>query len=846
MRSALIALTLLLVGCPAPDETPAPLPELKAGAPRVGAAEGTLKLPVGTPLAGFTARCGCSGSFSKQDERDSAYSASFTESTGVHIRPTIKALWIDNGDEHLVMTKTDQIYSFDGFVDALTTRLEELTGEDLRGRVTHSTNHNHSSYGTVSQHTGLFLGGDKFNRENFERMVEQVAAVSLEAYEARKDAAIGVGWTKDWDPENRVYSDRRGVNNDLVVWEDMGPEQGGKDPHMQVLRVDDATDGSPIAIVMAWGMHPYVFGEDSPLATADATALVEAEVAEAFDTKVVTMFLQTGGGDASVRGSDQGWAKMETVGFYARDAVLDLWEATPTSSDPIKMETTSRAVSMAPSDVRVTRDGDVNWFYPAWKGEGQYQPDGEVYDENGDIISPLDEWYSEFGAAFCGSGDFDFPVGGLPTEHPIYTSCMNVGLLTALVKAFFRLTDEQVELPLDGMQQTYAAASRLGPLPVLYADGSTDVTDLLLGFFPGEPTSMYTEQWRRRVKAELGYDNAILFGYSMDHEGYLLIPEDWMRGGYEPDITFQGPLAAEYIMEQVLATSESILGTDVREGFDPAQGTYVYEDVPLPTEQPDTTPTAGTRLTNETLPEYYWVPDGFRVDLEIPAVMERIGGMVQLGWIGGDPGVDDPRVTLQIETDSGWEDVRTHSGRVVNEDHHDFGLGYTPDPLFPSDAEQTHYWWTVWQAVSHIKDRPGLPVGTYRLHVDGERYLGGDTTWPWTSEPYTLDSDAFEIVPATVVLAPELDGVWASLLAPSMGFRMIDIEGSSKGANPLRGELELTWSTPTGDVVETIEASEPDGGRTWIDITGQPTATELTVTDPYGNSGSVSFLPPAF
>jgi hypothetical protein len=32
----------------------------------------------------------------------------------------------------------------------------------------------------------------------------------------------------------------------------------------------------------------------------------------------------------------------------------------------------------------------------------------------------------------------------------------------------------------------------------------------------------------------------------------MLRPEDWMMGGYEPSITFWGPLAAERVGEQLL------------------------------------------------------------------------------------------------------------------------------------------------------------------------------------------------------------------------------------------------------------------------------------------------------
>lgn len=844
-RSLLLALTL--IACPTPDtdtdvDSPVVYPPLATAAPMAGAAEGTLKLPVGTPLAGFTARCGCSGSFSKQDERDSAYTTAFTESTGVHIRPRIKAIWIDNGEDHLVMTKSDVIYSNDWFVDALTTRLEELTGRDLRGQVTHSANHNHSSYGTYSPHVGLFLGSDRFNLENFNRMVEQHAQVAFEAYEARTEAAIGVGWAKDWDPNNQVYSDRRGVNNDLVVWEDAGPEQGGKDPHMQVLRVDNAVSGDPIAIMMSWGMHPFVFGEDSPMATADATALVEEEVAESFDTPVVAMFMQTSGGDASVRGRDNGWARMETVGALARDAILDTWANTPVSADPITIETTSRAVDMDGDKVHVTRNGEVDWYYPTYEGDDDnYRSDGEVYDENGDIISPLDEWYTPYGAAFCGSGDFDFPVGGLPTEHPIYTSCMNVSLLTALVKAFFRLDDDQVALPLDGMHQTYTAASVLGPLPVRYADGSTDITDLLLGFFPGETVSMYNEQWRRRAKAELGHNNVIGFGYSMDHEGYLLIPEDWLLGEYEPDITFQGPLAGEYIMENVLEYAGNELATDVREGFDPSRGAFDYQDYELPTAQPDTSPDAGTRITNDELPEYFWVPEGFELDLTWPTEVQRVHDVLQIGWIGGDPGVDNPRVTLERQAEDGsWAPVRSRSGKIINEDHHDFGLGHTPDPLFPASATQTHYWWATWQTVAHIQDRPGLALGTYRLTVEGKRYIGGNNTWPWDTEPYTFSTEPFEVTPATLTLTDGGDGnLYVSLPGPADGFRMIDVDGRHKGDNPIRGDVTLSWTTTDGDMSETLDAGDPVDQRSSFVIPAN--AISVEVTDQYGNSGTLDF-----
>ena len=840
-----------------------PPPPLAAGAPVAGAAEGVLELPIGTPLAGFTSRCSCLGSTSKQDDRDSAYTDRFIESTGVHIRPTIKVVWVTNGDRHLVMTKTDTIYSFDVLVDDITTRLEAQTGETLRGMVTHSANHNHSSYGTYSQHTGLFLGHDKFSRENYERMVQQIVDVAVAAYNSREPAAIGMGIAKDWDPDNQVYSDRRGINNDLVVFEDMGPEQGGKDPYLHLLRVDKAGTTDPIAVVFAWGMHPYVFGEDMPLATADATALVEAEISEHFPgRKVVSMFIQTGGGDASVRGGDEGWARMETVGARARDAILALREDTPTTSEPILLETMSQSVPMEHDKIRVTRGGQVDWVYgPLIADDADTRVDNIVYDENGDIVSPLDEWGTEYGGVFCGSGFGDLPVGKLAVNITgPYANCIRVGFMTNILKTFFKLSDDDVALPLAGMRQTYTAASKFGPIPVRRADGTTVTEPVLLGFFPGEPLHFYTEMWRRRTAAELGVADAVLFGYSMDHEGYLAIAEDWLLNEYESDITFQGPLAGEWIMENVITMGRDILGTDVGEFYDARRGVDTYDEISQAVVRPDDTPNAGTRLLSGQTPEYFWIPEGFTLDLDIPAQLPRVEGIVQLAWEGGDPAVDNPSVTLEFNQGSAeapdWQPVQTPGGRIVNEDHHDFAIGHTPDPLFPAEAAQRHYYWGVWQAVAHLKDRAGLPLGQYRLRVDGHRYTGSATEWPWDAEPYTFSTDPFELVEAPVTVEVEGAEVRAWIQGPSEGFRLVDEAGFSRGRNPLVPPVTVTWTFDDAGSVST-ESDPPLDAPTQVDNLGardaarggwttvavpsdRGTLVEVTIEDAYGNAGTWS------
>ena len=90
-----------------------------------------------------------------------------------------------------------------------------------------------------------------------------------------------------------------------------------------------------------------------------------------------------------------------------------------------------------------------------------------------------------------------------------------------------------------------------------------------------------------------------MVGYAQDHEGYLLLAEDWLvGGGDEPGINVWGPLQGEYLMEQTLKMASSVLMNAIREPADPAGkwSPMEYPFTPLLDEQPDVTPLAGTPL----------------------------------------------------------------------------------------------------------------------------------------------------------------------------------------------------------------------------------------------------------
>jgi neutral ceramidase len=829
-----------------PVAAPEPVP-IALGAPSVGAAEGYLDLPVGTPLSGYTARCGCFGSFSKQDDRDSAYTHSFVESTGVQTWPTIKVIWVDNGDDHLVITKTDSIYSADGLVAALTARLEAETGEVLAGRVIHTANHSHSSFGGFAAGVTWYLGSDVYNEEVFQRMVDRIAAVALEAYEGRAPGRIGVGWGVDWDPADAVYRDRRGENDALQPWGPEGPPLR-KDPHLGVVRFDDL-DGEPLALMVNFGMHGIIGSERSPLASSDAGGHLETGLEQSYgDRKVVVMFTQGSGGDASPGGEQDDYAKMESVGVRGAPLVRAVADAIETSAEPVHLETVSRAVLKDHDSIRITRGGTVDWSYAPFDPDPAFLPDDVVYEPDGSLAMPIDEFNTENGAVFCGQGGIPLPDGTLPSQVEPYTRCLKVDAMATLLELFFDLAPEDVALPLPESLRAGTTATRFGPVPTRRADGSVVSQDLLIGFFPGEPVYSFGEQWRRRAAAELGLQDAMLVGYAQDHEGYLLIPEDWLLGGYEPDITVWGPLEAEHVMEGVLGYAGALLGTtDLREPVDPdgVFGPTEYPEVPLPTLRPDETPGAGTRIT-EARP-YLWTPfldlddpeaprAPTAAELAVPEEVPRVQGLVQLAWEGGDPGVDAPKVVLEREEGGAWAPVTTPAGRIVDEGRHDILLAHTPTPLGPADAAQTHQWWAGWQAVGHWEDRASLPLGRYRLRVTGRRYTGEAATWPWDTAPYEVVGEAFELVPAAITVTEVAGELFASLVAPAVGYRLVAPGGDEGGDNPVVGPVAVEVDGPDGTEAHEVEPELADG-RSRLAVALPEGWTEVRVTDGAGNVG---------
>jgi hypothetical protein len=272
-------------------------------------------------------------------------------------------------------------------------------------------------------------------------------------------------------------------------------------------------------------------------------------------------------------------------------------------------------------------------------------------------------------------------------------------------------------------------------------------------------------------------------------------------------------------MEGLLTAASEVLLSDEIEPPDPP-GLYpdpVYGDSPLPRLVPDTTPGAGTALTE--LPSFLIPIRNLTGAVAPPAHVRRVQDIAQFMWEGGDPGVDLPLVELETQNASGgWERVLTAAGRPVSSPMHDMIISTTPSPLAPLAAPQRHYWWMGWQAVSHVVDRTGLPLGTYRFHVYGKSYAGGAETWPWPTTAYELTSPTFEVVAADITLQLNGATLTGSIDAPATGFRLIDLEGNSRGANPVRNAtITAIGADDTRTSVTPVETTISNGrtGQRW-------------------------------
>jgi len=826
-----------------------------AGPLTAGIAEGFMAGPVSATLGAYTARAEGFGAQGLFDARREPVAGAWATSVGVETRPRIRVLALTTGqstmetadDETVLIVKADLGLAYQGLLHAVEARL----GPEFAGKVIIATSHSHNAWANWHGHAGLQVGFGSFRRIVFDRMVEDIVTVAEQALAQRVPARIGVGYDGDFDPTDAVTRDRRGENDRFAG----GPQ---KDNHLYVIRVD-TTDGEPLAVLPMFGIHGTLLDADNVLASTDSTGGIERVLEEEFTRPpgstlppILVAHLNGVGGDVSPagRGSTdcparsspereplcQDYAKAETVGLAARDAILATYaEAGMVMADVVSLESVTSSFVRGPDwETFTVRDGALRYA----PFDGVRPADRMVWSdsERTTLISPIDEFNAPFGAALCGEAGIAFFRGAqMPNTASMdesYAGCnMLVPRLVTLIET--------------------AAGVEIGPAPV--CDTTRTVVSALrieaegafgryvISTLPGEPITLLADRMRMLAQAEdpgLTDDRYMILGYSQDANGYIMTAEDWVSRGYEPSITFWGPLDGEQIMENAVGILPAVLSNERENLYEGQQHVAVPEPVEDFTadesmaagSQPGTIPAAAPAyLSTRILPA---VP----AQLAEGASVER-GDVVFFTWIGGHPLHGTPRVHIEREVSGAWEPLTRASGRVVEDA--DLLLTWTPDPLqapLPDEPPRVHYWTAQWQAVAalgqvgfpEVSDRLGLPTGRYRFAIDvpdGAGFLG-TTQYVVTRE--------FTVTPATLNVAVERSGGNATITvtAPEpRGCRRPDQEAGANRPFPLRN-AEVTVAVGASTSTVTLDAS----GR----ATFPAGAGMITVTDAAGNSGSGS------
>ncbi len=790
---------------------------VEAGALEAGAAELVHDFPVGATLGAYTGRVTALGEGRTPDGRTEPTSGSFTPSIGIETRNKAKAIVLRAGGETIVLLKSDVGLADAAITHAVEERLEEVHGESFAGKVVWATSHTHSGFAQYTSNTILYLGLGQKREEVATRVVEDLVTVTGMALENLEPAQVGIASNDMFDPDDQVSRDRRDANDELMG----GPK---KDDFLVVMRVD-AMDGTPIAIAPVFGIHGTVLGADNLLVSTEGPGAIERAVEENFDEPVVVMHLQGAGGDVSPAGSGgidcdgspcYNFARLETIGRYARDAILTTWmNAGDMLQDEVAMEMVTRSVDLGPDwETFTVREGDLQ--YSTW--DGVTEPDLEIFDGMGNVISPVDEFNAPHGAGLCGMfGGALFPQSQLPgtrnAQGP-YRSCMSIDEAAPQFETLLELPIGQT--PSCATTRITLSALKIGDWSFLTA--------------PGEPVTLWAQTLRERAPA--GSDRTVVIGYAQDHMGYLLTVEDWLAQGYEPSINLWGPLEGEYILEQILALAP-LVETPERENA--AQG-GTDRWLPDPVDDSDldaidSAPMAGTIPATPWDRVYVHTGEPL-TSSQPPATLPRLENAT-FTWIGEDTWVETPVVTLQrMEGGGSWVDVQRRSGRPVQDQ--DILLTYTPDPLVPEDGEtQTHHWAVEWQAVTpwgtpgldDVEDRFGVPLGTYRFHV----VAGG----------YTLDSDPFEVTPATIDVTASYAGgmlTGTAMFHAENGFRLLHPRMPSNQPVPANGTVTLTIERSTPGPAETIDVALDGSGAFSVATDGD--IVSVTVVDRFGNEGS--------
>lgn len=462
---------------------------------RVGMAVVKMDFPMGISMAGFGFRPGSRG----------PYASSLGASTGMYDRFDVKVIVLDNGVEQIVLVRSPLVFTTDYMVTQIAQSIIEKEGVDLSNKILMTSTHSHSAPARFwnllpKLNFGSFGGGD-FLPESFRRLRDSFVNAIVQARKNLQDGKIGYVIDPNFDPENVIFSDRRGENAPY------------KEPRLLVMKVEKA-DGTPLAVLVNYPMHGII--SSNTMLTNDASGGLEFKLQDRLEAlekkRIEVFFMQGAAGDVSPRGDRMGHKstqQMQMLGHLASNHIEKLYKTIKTSSD-IDLEFINRRVPITYQDLGYKTPE----FHELKQGEKK----------------PY-----RYGAFQC--------VGkGTPHDQPPKYKDGEYGCLFS-VEVLHNASVPQ-------FSKTRLSALRIG--------------GLVIATFPGENTSHIARRLREEVEKKTNgkLKDIIVMGYSQDHQLYIVGEKDWKQGGYEASTTIWGPKVGEYLLKNAIELTSQLATTE--------------------------------------------------------------------------------------------------------------------------------------------------------------------------------------------------------------------------------------------------------------------------------------------
>jgi hypothetical protein len=277
--------------------------------------------PLGIPTAGYGQ--GVDGA-----PPHSPFTKAFAATLRQHTPIQARALYLQRGEDELLVIRLDKIGTTSEFLDEVTRKLTAGAGRDFEGKLILASNHSHLGPGRLWENMVGEFANDLFWPFYYKRYVADVVATGLAAIADAEPAKIG--YAKTECPE--CHNDRRCENPEL------------KDSTMWVVKVT-RLDESLKAVLVNFPIHGTVFGWADYVLSGDAPGMIEQKLEENFSSPVAVLMLQSWGGDVSPGNPEVAaqephnatispqYDRLDRIGYAAAQHILGTLGTISTSTD---------------------------------------------------------------------------------------------------------------------------------------------------------------------------------------------------------------------------------------------------------------------------------------------------------------------------------------------------------------------------------------------------------------------------------------------------------------------------------------------------------------------------------